>query len=110
MGPGRGSSRSAWRTSPSGASRAVPARHSPTRCGSADDLARELAIGRGLAWPFTYLAIALGAQGCLVLGQRYSAVGFVGIGLHFYAIGLWWRNRRLGLDFLLHEQREPLLA
>ena len=54
--------------------------------------------------------IALVAEAWLVLGERYSAVGFVGIGLHFYAIGLWWRNRRLGLDFLLHEQREPLLA
>jgi hypothetical protein len=90
------------------ASRSRPAL--PDSLRRADDLARELAIGRGLAWPFTYFAIALVAAGCLVLGQRYSAVGFVGIGLHCYAIGLWWRNRRLGLDFLLREQREPLLA
>ena len=90
------------------ASRSRPAL--PDSLRQADDLARELAIGRGLAWPFTYFAIALVGKGCLVLGEQYSLIGFIGIGLHCYAIGLWWRNRRLGLDFLLREQRAPVLA
>lgn len=39
-----------------------------------------------------------------------TIVPLFGIVAQCYAIGLWWRNRRLGLDHLLHEQREPVLA
>jgi hypothetical protein len=77
----------------------------------ADDLARELAIGRGLARPATYFALALIARGC------YSLVGEVGdLGRTFggaawlYAAYLWWHNRRLGLDFLLTASGAPVLA
>jgi hypothetical protein len=64
----------------------------------ADDLARALAIGRGLGEPAGYWAIAL-------LGSAVHAVepvvgwlgSIVATGLWLYAVLAWWQNRRLGL-------------
>jgi hypothetical protein len=76
----------------------------------ADDFARELAIGRGLARPATFFALALVARGCFILGDATNgALVLVGVVIWIYALGLWWNNRRLGLDFVL-ERREPVLA
>ncbi len=77
---------------------------------AADDLVRELAIGRGLARPATYLGLAMVANAAYALqptGNGWGAIGFVARG---YALYLWWHNRRLGLDFLLTSARQPLLA
>jgi hypothetical protein len=80
----------------------------------ADDLARELAIGRGLARPATYFALALIARGCYSLmgvGGVVGSLGRVCAGAAWlYALYLWWHNRRLGLDFLLTANAEPILA
>ena len=81
----------------------------PDSLRSADDLARELAIDRNLAWPATYTALSLVAAGSGSLSEHAVAVALVGVLLQFYAIGLWWRNRRLGLDFVLDERRLPVL-
>lgn len=81
----------------------------PDTLRAADDLARELAIDRNIAWPCTYFALSLAAAGALH-GDQPTAIAILGIVAQFYAIGLWWRNRRLGLDFLLHATREPVLA
>ena len=76
----------------------------------ADDFARELAIGRGLARPATYFALALIARGCFILNDAtQGAGGLVGIGVWIYAAVLWWNNRRLGLDFVLRSP-QPVLA
>lgn len=83
----------------------------PDSLRSADDLARELAIDRNIAWPCTYFGLSLIATACNELsGDVVTIVPLLGIVAQFYAVGLWWRNRRLGLDHLLHEQREPVLA
>jgi hypothetical protein len=74
----------------------------------ADDLARELAIGRGLARPATYFGLAVLARGAFVLSQRLWPFVLVGIACWVYAVYLWWSNRRLGLDFVL--ERERMLA
>ena len=76
----------------------------------ADDLARELAIGRGLAQPATYFALALVARGAFLLRPELGDVTvLVGVAAWICALVMWWSNRRLGLDFLL-EQRRPALA
>ena len=76
----------------------------------ADDLARELAIGRGLAQPATYFGLALVARGAFSLRPELGDVMMlVGAAAWIYALVLWWSNRRLGLDFLL-EQRRPAVA
>lgn len=76
----------------------------------ADDLARELAIGRGLARPATYFGLALLASGAFELDPERAGLGAViGVAAWIYALYLWWSNRRLGLDFLL-ERHEPALA
>ena len=76
----------------------------------ADDLARELAIGRGLAQPATYFALALVARGAFLLRPELGDVTvLVGVAAWVCALVMWWSNRRLGLDFLL-EQRRPALA
>lgn len=82
----------------------------PDRLRAADDLARELAIDRNLGWPSVYTALSLVAVGASALSEELLAVALVGMALQFYAIGLWWRNRRLGLDWLLHERRDPVLT
>lgn len=82
----------------------------PDRLRAADDLARELAIDRNLGWPSVYTALSLVAVGSSALNEELLAVALIGMALQFYAIGLWWRNRRLGLDWLLRERREPVLA
>lgn len=77
----------------------------------ADDLARELAIGRGLARPATFFALTLIARGGYALMAEIGKPGrWLGVAAWAYALYLWWHNRRLGLDFLLTEQREPLLS
>ena len=76
----------------------------------ADDFARELAIGRGLARPATFFALALVARGCFILSDATAGASLlVGVVIWIYALGLWWNNRRLGLDFVL-ERKEPVLA
>jgi len=77
----------------------------------ADDLARELAIGRGLARPATFFALALVARGFFSLTPAIGGLGeLLGGAAWLYALYLWWHNRRLGLDFLLTEPRDPVLA
>ena len=76
----------------------------------ADDLARELAIGRGLAQPATYFGLALLARGAFALRPELGdGLALVGVAAWICALVLWWSNRRLGLDFLL-ETRQPALA
>jgi hypothetical protein len=76
----------------------------------ADDLARELAIGRGLARPATYFGVALFARGAFELDPDAAGLGVVvGVAAWLYALYLWWNNRRLGLDFLL-DARQPVPA
>lgn len=77
----------------------------------ADDLARELAIGRGLARPATFFALALVARGSYSLMPAIGGLGRVlGAAAWMYALYLWWHNRRLGLDFLLTEPHDTVLA
>jgi len=77
----------------------------------ADDLARELAIGRGLARPFTFFALALVARACFALEPTIGGLAQVlGVGAWLIAFVLWWQNRRLGLDFMMTGQRGPLIA
>ncbi|MEO7369372.1 MAG: hypothetical protein ABI949_17180 [Ilumatobacteraceae bacterium] len=76
----------------------------------ADDLARELAIGRGLARPATFFALALVARSCFALEPTIGDVARVlGVAAWITAFVLWWQNRRLGLDFLTSGQRNPVL-
>jgi hypothetical protein len=76
----------------------------------ADDLARELAIGRGLAQPATYFGLALLARSAFALRPEVGDIAvLLGVAAWICALVLWWSNRRLGLDFLL-EQRQPALA
>jgi hypothetical protein len=77
----------------------------------ADDLVRTLAISRGLARPATFFALALVAAGCRGLVPLIGTGGSVlSVIAWLYAIALWWKNRRLGLDFLLTEPSEPVLS
>jgi hypothetical protein len=77
----------------------------------ADDLARELAIGRGLARPSTYLALALVARACYSTMPIIGGWGRVAGGIAWlYALYLWWSNRRLGLDFLITHHGSTLLT
>lgn len=87
------------------AARARPAL--PDGLRDADDLARELAIDRGLARPAAYCALAAiahGVGGLDALDDWARVLAFVA---WLTAFVLWWRNRRLGLDGLL---RQPTLA
>jgi hypothetical protein len=77
----------------------------------ADDFVRELAIGRGLARPATFLALALVARAGFALRPTIDVLGSViGIVAWCYAVVLWWHNRRLGLDYLRDELRQPILS
>lgn len=77
----------------------------------ADDLARELAIGRGLARPATFFALALVARGCFSLMPAIGGPArILGGAAWVYALYLWWHNRRLGLDFLLTEPHDTVLV
>jgi len=76
----------------------------------ADDLARRLAIGRGLAQPATYFGLALLARSAFALRPEVGDVAvLLGVAAWISALVLWWSNRRLGLDFLL-ATRVPALA
>lgn len=76
----------------------------------ADDLARELAIGRGLAHPAAFFSIALLAHGVATLEPSVGSGATVVAVLAWCVAGwLWWRNRRLGLDFVV-ERARPVLA
>ena len=77
----------------------------------ADDLARELAIGRGLARPFTFFALALVARSCFALEPSVDGLApLLGVAAWLCAFVLWWQNRRLGLDFMLDGRRGPVIA
>ncbi len=77
----------------------------------ADDLARELAIGRGLARPATFFALTLIARSGYSLMSSIGQWGrLIGVAGCAYALYLWWHNRRLGLDFLLTEPADPVLS
>ena len=68
----------------------------------ADDLARQLAIDRGLAQPATYFALALIAHGASELEPSLGGwATLISVGAWLYALSAWWRNRRLGLDAVL---------
>ncbi|MFN8022059.1 MAG: hypothetical protein U0Q03_11070 [Acidimicrobiales bacterium] len=77
----------------------------------ADDLARELAIGRGLARPATYLGLAMLAEATDSLTSLLGDLAtFLGTVCWFTAAVLWWQNRRLGLDFLKENASGPVIA
>ncbi len=77
----------------------------------ADDLARELAIGRGLARPATFFALALVARACFALESTIDDLAQVlGVAAWLCAFVLWWQNGRLGLDFLMSGTRDPVIA
>lgn len=72
----------------------------------ADDLARILAIGRGLGEPTAFLAAAMLAVGFLAAESTIGwPAGIVALGLQMYAVVTWWQNRRLGLHHLVTERR-----
>ncbi len=74
----------------------------------ADDLARELAIDRGLAQPATYAALVMFAHGSLALEQGLGGVATaLAVAAWLYALYAWWQNRRLGLDIVI-DQRQPV--
>jgi hypothetical protein len=75
----------------------------------ADDLARSLAIGAGLARPATFFALALIARGAWLLVPAVGDVGgLLGVITWLYALRLWWTNRGLGLDYLRIEPERVL--
>lgn len=77
----------------------------------ADDLARRLAISRGLARPAIYCALAMLARAWLTMGTHWWWMSTIGLAAWIWAYILWWWNRGLGLDFLLDdEERTPLLS
>jgi hypothetical protein len=77
----------------------------------ADDFVRELAIGRGLARPAAFLALALLARAGFALRPAIGTFGSImGIVAWCYAYMLWWHNRRLGLDFVVDEPHQPILT
>jgi hypothetical protein len=84
------------------ASRARPAL--TTGLERADDLARSLAIDRGLARPATYCGLAMIASGVAnfepTLGDWAQLLS---VAAWLLALIAWWRNRRLGLDALIAE-------
>jgi hypothetical protein len=81
------------------------------RLTAADDLARNLAVGAGLAVPATFVALALVAEGLFSMSALVGRVGKIaGAVVWLYAILLWWRNRRLGLDSLLTATSPSVLA
>jgi hypothetical protein len=77
----------------------------------ADDLVRELAISRGLGRPATYLAVAFLARALFALRPTLGGYGaFLGVLAWCYAVNIWWHNRRLGLDVMVDEHRQPILT
>ncbi len=93
----------------------VAARRRPalsTGLQQADNLARELAIDRGLAQPATYFALALFAHGAGSFEASFGgAATAVSVVAWLYALYLWWNNRRLGLDHILNlEHAQPVAA
>jgi hypothetical protein len=77
----------------------------------ADDLARELAIGRGLARPMTYFALTLIARaGYSMMTNSHTVGRTIGVVAWLYALYLWWNNRRLGLGFVVDEPRGAALT
>lgn len=77
----------------------------------ADDLARELAIGRGLARPATYLGLAILSKSAERLEPMIGGVA-VALAFGFWVTALvrWWQNRRLGLDFLMQVPHAPVVS
>lgn len=104
------------------ASRARPAL--ATGLERADDLARSLAIDRGLARPATYCGLAMIASGVAQFEPTIGDwAGLLSAAAWLLALIAWWRNRRLGLDALIDEsplapttqrsgngQRDPVVA
>ncbi len=76
----------------------------------ADDLARELAIDRGLAQPATYAALAIFAHGSRAFESSLGGIATaLSVGAWLYALYAWWQNRRLGLDIVIG-QRQPVAS
>lgn len=74
----------------------------------ADDLARELAIGHGLARPAVYCSLAMLAHGIGRLGPTLGGTASAFSLLAWLtALVLWWRNRGLGLNHLADQPLEP---
>ena len=68
----------------------------------ADDLARALAIDRGLAQPATYFGLVLIAHGAIGLEPTIGAAATaISLAAWIYALYAWWQNRRLGLDWVM---------
>jgi hypothetical protein len=90
------------------ASRGRPAVNQSLR--RADDLARSLAIGRGLARPATYAGLAMLARSLFELQSVLAVAPFLGVMAWFCGAVLWWRNRRLGLGHLADEAPQVAYA
>ena len=59
----------------------------------------------------TFFALALVARAGFALEPGIGDLGrLFGVIAWITAFLLWWQNRRLGLDFLISGQREPVLA
>lgn len=70
----------------------------PAELRRADDLARRLAVSRGVTRPGLVVALAVLAEALSRVGMGgFAAVAWLG------AVGLWLFSRRLGLDWLLDE-------
>ncbi len=77
----------------------------------ADNLARALAIDRGLAQPSVYFGLALLAHGFVLLRDPLGGVSIaVSVVLWMLAMGLWLENRRLGLDWLIPRSSTPVAS
>lgn len=77
----------------------------------ADDLARELAIGRGLARPATYLGLAILSKAMHHFEPIIGVTAYLlALALWYTAFVRWWQNRRLGLDFLMQVPRGPVVS
>ncbi len=83
----------------------------PAGLNAADDLARGLAIDRGLGQPAVYFALVLLAHGALDLRSSVGNLAWwIAAGCWLYALVAWWKNRRLGLDGMLRSNRSSTAA
>ena len=75
---------------------------------NADDLVRHLAITRGMARPATMAVLVLLANATATSTSDGSAGDVLSLGLWITALAVFWKNRRLGLDYLLDTPGAPV--
>lgn len=75
---------------------------------NADDLVRHLAITRGMAKPATMAALALLANATATPRSDGSMGDVLSLGFWLIAIAVFWKNRRLGLDYILDSPPAPV--